>query len=72
VSVLLDTNACIAVMNAKPQARERFRQVRRSREVASVSTITLFELWFGIIKSSRISENTGQLEAFLLACTRFG
>ncbi|MGB9365502.1 MAG: type II toxin-antitoxin system VapC family toxin [Xanthobacteraceae bacterium] len=65
MSVLLDTNACIAVMNAKPQARERFRQVRRRREVASVSTITLFELWFGIIKSSRTSENTGQLEAFL-------
>jgi tRNA(fMet)-specific endonuclease VapC len=65
VSVLLDTNACIAVMNAKPQARERFRQVRRRREVASVSTVTLFELWFGIIKSSRISENKEQLEAFL-------
>jgi tRNA(fMet)-specific endonuclease VapC len=65
LSVLLDTNACIAVMNNRPQARVRFRQVRRRREVASVSTVTLFELWFGIAKGQRRSENTQQLEAFL-------
>ena len=52
-------------MNGRPQARQRFRQVRRRREVASVSAVTLFELWFGVINSSRRPENTGQLEAFL-------
>jgi tRNA(fMet)-specific endonuclease VapC len=65
LSVLLDTNVCIAVMNGRPQARQRFRQVRRRREVASVSAVTLFELWFGVINSSRMPENTGQLETFL-------
>ena len=65
MSVLLDTNACIAVINNRPQARLRFRRVRRRREVATVSTVTLFELWFGIAKGQRQSENTQQLEAFL-------
>jgi tRNA(fMet)-specific endonuclease VapC len=65
LSVLLDTNACIAVMNDRSQARERFRHIRRRREIGSVSTITLFELWFGIVKSSRSSDNARQLEALL-------
>lgn len=65
MSVLLDTNACIAVINDKPQARARLRQVHRRREIASVSTISLFELWFGIGKSRRAAENAEQLEAFL-------
>jgi tRNA(fMet)-specific endonuclease VapC len=65
LSVLLDTNACIAVINNKPQARTRLRQVHRRREIAFVSTISLFELWFGIGKSRRAAENTQQLDAFL-------
>jgi len=65
LTVLLDTNACIAVMNDRPQARSRFRQIRRRREVGSVSVITLFELWFGVVKSARPAENAGQIDAFL-------
>ena len=52
-------------MNNAPQARDQFRQIHRKREVASVSTITLFELWFGIVKSRRQAENADQLSAFL-------
>jgi tRNA(fMet)-specific endonuclease VapC len=67
LSVLLDTNACIAVMNDRPLARDRFRQIHRQREVASISAITLFELWFGIVKSRRQADNANQLSAFLPA-----
>jgi len=30
-----------------------------------VSAITLFELWFGIVKSNRLAENAEQLSAFV-------
>lgn len=65
MSVLLDTNACIAVINDRPQVRARLRQLHRRREIAFVSVISLFELWFGIGKSRRAPENAQQLEAFL-------
>lgn len=65
MTVLLDTNACIAVINGKPQARAQLRQVHRRREIAFVSAISLFELWFGIAKSRRATENAQRLEAFL-------
>lgn len=54
-------------MNDAPPARDRFRHLRRKREIALVSTITLFELWFGIVKSRRQAENADQLSAFLTA-----
>lgn len=66
MTYLLDTNACIAVINGRPpHVRERFRQERRNSEVALVSTITLFELWFGIAKSIRQATNVRQLLDFL-------
>jgi tRNA(fMet)-specific endonuclease VapC len=52
-------------MNDRPKAREQFRQVHRRGEIASVSTITLFELWFGIVKSRRQADKAQQLSAFL-------
>jgi tRNA(fMet)-specific endonuclease VapC len=67
VSVLLDTNACIAVMNNMPYARERLKQVRLRRDVAFVSTVTLFELWFGVVKSTRQADNANRLSDFLPA-----
>jgi tRNA(fMet)-specific endonuclease VapC len=67
LSVLLDTNACIAVMNNRPHVRERLKQARLRREVAFVSTVTLFELWFGIVKSTRRADNANRLSDFLPA-----
>ena len=67
MSVLLDTNACIAVMNNRPRARERLKQIRLQRETAFVSTVTLFELWFGIAKSTRQADNANRFSDFLPA-----
>lgn len=52
-------------MNDRPKAREQFRQVHRRHEIASVSTITLFELWFGIVNSRKQADNAQQLSSFL-------
>jgi tRNA(fMet)-specific endonuclease VapC len=65
LSHLLDTNACVAVMNDRPHARERLKQAYVRRQVAFVSTITLFELWFGVVKSRRETDNANRLSDFL-------
>ena len=63
---LLDTNAVIGLLNGPPTAvRERFR--RRSSEGAdmAVSSIVLFELWYGVARSAHPERNAERLEAFL-------
>jgi tRNA(fMet)-specific endonuclease VapC len=68
VTFLFDTNACAAVINGRPpHVRDRFRQMRRNSEIGLVSTITLFELWFGIEKSTKQAYNAVQLQSFLPA-----
>ena len=63
---LLDTNAYIAVINGRPLAvRERLRRVMGRGEAVAVSTIVLFELWYGVAKSSRVEANTERLAVFL-------
>jgi tRNA(fMet)-specific endonuclease VapC len=70
VNYLLDTNACIALMNGAPAAvRIRFEQAVRARSqvyISSViSSVVAFELWYGIAKSSRVEVNTERLKALL-------
>jgi tRNA(fMet)-specific endonuclease VapC len=66
VTYLLDTNACIAVINGRPAAvRERLREVMERGETAGVSTVALFELWYGVTKSARVDANTERLAIFL-------
>lgn len=63
---LLDTNACIALINGKPpQVRERFAQAVVEGAELFLSSIVLFELWYGVAKSKRREENTERVEAFL-------
>jgi len=65
VSYLLDTNACIALINGHPpQVRARFRRANTVGDVVGVSSVTAFELWYGVAKSSRRDFNTQRLEAF--------
>ncbi len=65
MTILLDTNACIAVMNNRPQAvREKFRREVRAGERMTLSSISLFELWFGIAKSAYKASNEQQLADF--------
>lgn len=66
MSYLLDTNACIALINGKPGlVRTKFhKETARGAEV-SVSSVALFELWYGVAKSSRPEFNAKRLEIFL-------
>ena len=66
MSFLLDTNACIAVIGGHPPAvRERFRRAEADRESLVVSSITLYELWYGIARSARVADNARRLAIFL-------
>jgi len=62
---LLDTNACIALINGTPIAvRPRFLKAIASDQKVFVPSIAAFELWYGVGKSARPQANAGGVEAF--------
>lgn len=66
MSYLLDTNACIALINGAPPAvRSRFQRATSSSAEIYVSSVVAFELWYGVAKSARSALNTQRLETFL-------
>jgi tRNA(fMet)-specific endonuclease VapC len=66
VTYLLDTNACIALINGTPKAvRRRFQRAIAKEATVLVSAVVAFELWYGVAKSERREANTQRLEAFL-------
>lgn len=66
MSYVLDTNAAIAIINGRPpQVRERLRLALASRRIVTIPAMVLFELRYGVAKSSRRSENAERLRAFL-------
>jgi tRNA(fMet)-specific endonuclease VapC len=66
VTYLLDTNACIALINARPeQVRQRLESALSNEDEAATSPIVLFELWYGVSKSARPAENAARLNTFL-------
>jgi tRNA(fMet)-specific endonuclease VapC len=66
LTYLLDTNTVVALLKNKPaRVRERLRQVVSENAVLAVSSIVLFELWYGVARSGRPQENTERLRAFL-------
>ena len=66
MTFLLDTNACIALINGRPESvRRRFdRAIRRGDDIAT-SSVALFELWYGVAKSARPKVNTEHLATFI-------
>jgi tRNA(fMet)-specific endonuclease VapC len=63
---LLDTNACIALINAQPASvREHFENELRGGSTAHVSSIVVFELCYGIAKSTLRDKNSQNLAKFL-------
>ena len=63
---LLDTNACIALLNGHPAAvRARLQKAGAAAAHILVSSIAVFELWYGVAKSARQEFNRNRLEAFL-------
>jgi len=66
MSYLLDTNACIALMNGtQTSVRSRFEKAIRGNFKVYISSIVALELWYGIAKSARIETNTIRLETLL-------
>lgn len=62
----LDTNVCIALINGtSPNVRERFRRANDEGSNISVSSVVIYELWYGVEKSARREFNTARLETFL-------
>jgi len=62
---LLDTNACIALINGKPASvRSRFQKALAADARVLVSSVVAFELWYGVAKSARPEANTQLVETF--------
>lgn len=61
---MIDTNTCIYIIKRKPvEVIGRFRQLQISQ--VSISSITLSELEYGVIKSSKPEQNYLALAQFL-------
>jgi len=66
VTYLLDTNACIALINGKPeQVRRRFERQFSGGATVVTSSVVVFELWYGVGKSQRREANARRLRVFL-------
>lgn len=66
MNYLLDTNACIALINGKPApVRVRLEKALAAGAEVFVSSVAIFELWYGVSKSSRFEFNAERLRGFL-------
>lgn len=66
MNYLLDTNACIALINGHPATvRTHFRKAIDAGAELYLPSVALFELWYGVWKSSRSQANELRVEAFL-------
>jgi len=61
---LLDTNICIYIIKKKPEAViKKFTKLRPGS--VAISSITLSELYYGVVKSSKPNENMIALQEFI-------
>jgi tRNA(fMet)-specific endonuclease VapC len=68
LTYLLDANAVIAVLKNQPaRVRDRLRRARSEGASIAVSSVVLYELWYGVARSERRSENAERLRVFLSA-----
>lgn len=68
MTYLLDTNAVIAVLKNQPASvRHRLRRARSEGASIAVSSVVLYELWYGVARSERRRENAERLRVFLSA-----
>jgi len=65
VNYLLDTNACIALINGSPPpVRPRLERALEDGAGVAVPAVVAFELWYGAAKSTRRQANRQRLETF--------
>jgi tRNA(fMet)-specific endonuclease VapC len=66
VTFLLDTNAVIALLTDRPTTvRGRLRQISPTELPLAVSSVVLFELWYGVARSRHRGENAERLRGFM-------
>ncbi len=66
MSYLLDTNAVIGLLTNRPPAvRERLRRISPTALPLAISSIVLFELWYGVARNRYRAENTERLRGFM-------
>jgi len=71
VNYLLDTNACIALINGTPSGvRTRFVKTVDAGAQVLVPTVAAFELWYGVAKSARPEANARAVETFFAGPVR--
>lgn len=62
---LLDTNACIALINGHPpRVRDRLAKALDAGAEMLVPTVVAFELWYGVAKSSHPESNARRVATF--------
>ncbi len=62
---LLDTNACIALINGKPSVvRACLQKALGAGAQVLVPTVVAFELWYGVAKSTHPEANARRVETF--------
>ena len=65
MTYLLDTNACIVLINNKtPLVRTRLQKALAADKRVLVSSVVAFELWYGVAKSARPEANARLVETF--------
>lgn len=65
MTYLLDTNACIALINDKaPSVRTRLQKALAADAKIWVSSVVAFELWYGVAKSARPEANSQLVDTF--------
>ena len=66
MNYLLDTNAVIAILKSQPAGvRGRLRRAVSRRASIGVSSVVLYELWYGVARSERRRDNAERLRVFL-------
>lgn len=65
MNYLIDTNICIYLMNKKPiEVIQKFKNTEVGQ--IGISTITVSELKYGVVKSKYQKQNSERLEEFLI------
>ncbi len=65
-TVVIDTHVAVAVLRNQPHSvRQRYRESVQAGTDVWLSTISLFELWYGVARSTNVEVNTERLHTFL-------
>jgi len=68
MAYLVDTNACIALINGSRAGSKKVLKSSRSGEEGGLPSVSVFELWYGVAKSMQTDANTRRVKMFLSWC----